>query len=109
MEARDLLQARDVLAPGIVMTFPGGVELSSLDELIAWSGPRYSQIAKRYQGFDTIPTAAGAVIYCFGTLHGQWVDSTAFDGIRFIDRFEVSRGKITRQDVWNDMGEARRP
>ena len=30
-----------------------------------------------------------------------------FEGIRFIDRFEVIDGKITKQDVWNDMAEVR--
>ncbi len=31
----------------------------------------------------------------------------AFEGIRFIDRFEVTAGKITRQDVWNDIAEVK--
>ena len=31
-----------------------------------------------------------------------------FDGIRFIDRLETKGAKLTRQDVWNDMGEMRR-
>ena len=39
---------------------------------------------------------------------GEWPDGTAFEGIRFIDRFVVVDGKITDQRVWNDLGEARR-
>jgi hypothetical protein len=28
-------------------------------------------------------------------------------GIRFVDRFEMKAGRITRQDVWNDMAETK--
>jgi len=48
-----------------------------------------------------------AVVYTRGTLAGAWPDGAAFSGIRFIDRFEVTGGKITRQDVWNDIAEVR--
>ena len=103
MEARDLGAARACLAPGFTMTFPGGVTMSTLEELIAWSAPRYRFVAKSYERFD----AMGALVYCFGTLHGEWPDGASFEGIRFIDRFELQGGMIARQDVWNDMGEAR--
>ena len=33
--------------------------------------------------------------------------AAALKRIRFIDRFEVIDGKITKQDVWNDMAEVR--
>ena len=46
--------------------------------------------------------------YVLGTLFGEWLDGTAFEGIRFIDRFQLSEGLIVRQDVWNDMGEVRK-
>ena len=104
MERRDLDAARALLAPGFAMTFPGGVRMTTLEELIAWARPRYRHVAKTYQRFD----ALGGVVYCFGTLHGAWPDGAAFSGIRFIDRFELSGGRIVRQDVWNDMGEVRR-
>ena len=48
-------------------------------------------------------TAAG--VYCRGTLAGVWPDGATFAGIRFIDRFEVESGKITKQDVWNDIAD----
>ncbi len=47
------------------------------------------------------------MVYCTGTLEGQWLDGSAFAGIRFIDRFEVEAGRIVRQDVWNDLAEVR--
>lgn len=103
MEARDLSLAQSYLADGFAMTFPGGIHMTSLTDLVAWSKPRYRFVKKTYDRFDTMPN----LCYCFGTLYGEWLDGTAFSGIRFIDRFELSDGKITRQDVWNDMAELR--
>lgn len=103
MEARDLDRARRHLGPGFTMTFPGDVRLHGLEELIAWTAPRYRFVRKTYQQFDTL----GSLVYCFGTLSGEWPDGTPFEGIRFIDRFALSGGLIVRQDVWNDMGEVR--
>lgn len=103
MEARDLPRAESMLGTGFAMTFPGGIRMSSLPDLIEWARPRYRFVRKTYERFD----ALGPLVYCFGTLSGEWPDGTAFEGIRFIDRFELAGGKIIRQDVWNDMGEAR--
>jgi len=46
-------------------------------------------------------------VYCSGTLAGEWPDGADFSGVRFIDRFSVRNGKLTRQDVWNDLAELR--
>jgi len=108
MEARDLDAARAMLGDGFTMTFPGTAPMTTLEELIEWSKPRYKFVAKTYDGFDAMQSAgSAAIVYCRGTLQGEYHDSTAFDGIRFIDRFEVEEGKITRQDVWNDMAEVK--
>jgi hypothetical protein len=40
---------------------------------------------------------------CHGTLSGEWPDGSAFSDIRFLDRFELRSGKLTRQQVWNDL------
>lgn len=105
MEARDLDTAQSMLAAGFTMTFPGTAPMTTLQELIDWSAPRYRFVKKTYKTFDT--TGDGRIVYCNGTLFGEWPDGTPFDGIRFIDRFEIEGGLITRQDVWNDMGERR--
>lgn len=108
MEARDLDAARALLAPGFSMTFPGTAPMAALEDLIAWSKPRYQYVAKTYDGFDAMLGQGGAaIVYCRGTLAGKWPDGTAFDGIRFIDRFELVAGRITRQDVWNDIAETK--
>jgi len=107
MEARKLDSAKEMLADTFTMTFPGGVTMTTLEELIAWAKPRYSFVRKTYERFDTASGDDGPIVYCFGSLSGEWLDGTAFESIRFIDRFETSGGKLTRQDVWNDMGEAK--
>ena len=108
MEARDLGLAQTMLADTFTMQFPGTDRMETLDQLIEWSRPRYNRVAKTYERFDTAATPEGhAVVYCFGTLHGEWPDGRPFEGIRFVDRFEVENGRIARQDVWNDMGEVR--
>jgi hypothetical protein len=106
MESRDLETARAFLAPGMTMRFPGPVEFTALEDLVAWSKPRYRFVKKTYDGFDTVP-GEPAIVYCHGTLAGEWPDGTPFAGIRFIDRFEISGGRIQRQDVWNDLAEVR--
>jgi phenylpyruvate tautomerase PptA (4-oxalocrotonate tautomerase family)/limonene-1,2-epoxide hydrolase len=107
MEARDLDAARAMLAPGFTMTFPGGQRMATLEELVAWSKPRYRFVTKTYERFDSLQDGATSICYCFGTLSGEWLDGTPFGGIRFIDRFEIEGGRFTRQDVWNDMAEAK--
>ena len=108
MERRDLDTAKKLLGTGFQMTFPGTGPMSTLEELIAWSRPRYAFVAKDYDGFDEAKGPDDiTVVYCRGTLHGEWPDGTTFNGIRFIDRFEVSGGRIVKQDVWNDLAEVK--
>jgi phenylpyruvate tautomerase PptA (4-oxalocrotonate tautomerase family) len=105
MEARDLARARRQLADGFVMIFPGGVRLSSLEALVEFARPRYRRVRKIYERFDEAPADDGIVVYCFGTLEGEWPDGTPFAGIRFIDRFTVRDGRLADQQVWNDLAE----
>lgn len=108
MEARDLDAARALLGEGFTMTFPATAPMTRLEELIDWSRPRYRFVTKTYDGFDALQGAGdAAIVYCRGTLSGEDHGGSAFHGIRFIDRFEVTGGRITRQDVWNDMAETR--
>lgn len=105
MEARKIAAAEAMLGDGFQMVFPGTAPMTSLEKLIAWAAPRYRFVRKSYDGFDALQGPVSAVVYARGTLSGEWPDGEAFSGIRFIDRFEVTGGKITRQDVWNDIAE----
>lgn len=108
MEHRDLPQARRLLDENFTMFFPGTEPMRDLAQLLEWAAPRYRHVTKTYDGFDVLQSLEeAAVVYCRGTLSGAWLDGTDFDGIRFIDRFEVVGDKLTRQDVWNDIAETR--
>lgn len=108
MEARDLDLAQTFCAPGdLVLTFPGGRRFTAIAEIVANSSGRYQRVGKvitETEAFDA--GQSRTVVYIRGTLYGLWADGTAFEGIRFIDRFEMEGGLIRRQDVWNDTGEA---
>ncbi len=104
---RNLDAAAAFLGKTVVMQFPGSQPMHTLAELIEWSKPRYRSIAKQIQGTEAFQSAGEeAVVFCRGTLSGVWLDGSTFEGVRFVDRFELVRGKITRQDVWNDLAEA---
>ena len=107
MEARDLTLAQSYLADDFHMVFPGGQQFTALAELVEWARSRYQQVSKQFDQIDVGTSAAGTVVYCTGTLSGTWVDGSAFNGIRFIDRFIVRGGKIVTQEVWNDIAEHR--
>lgn len=107
MEDRDLAQAKTYLGEGFEMTFPGNVRFSALEELVAWAKDRYQKISKTFDNIDVSYHGRDAVVTCHGMLSGIWPDGNAFTEIRFMDRFTLSKGKITSQQVWNDLGEAR--
>jgi 4-oxalocrotonate tautomerase family enzyme len=107
MEARDLDTAQSMLGDGFVMNFPDAPGMTTPDELIAWAKPRYAFVKKTYETVEAFQKGETAIVYAIGTLHGEWLDGSTFKGIRFIDRFELVDGKITRQDVWNDMAEVK--
>ena len=107
MQARELDAARALLAPGFVMHFPGSAPMTRLEELLDWARTRYQRVGKHIERVEESWGDGTTTVYCSGTLHGVWLDGSAFEGIRFIDRFEVAGGLMQRQDVWNDLAEAR--
>ncbi|WP_386082150.1 nuclear transport factor 2 family protein [Vreelandella sp. F11] len=108
MEARDLTNAEQYLAAGIVMQFPGSPPMQRLSEVVEWAQNRYRRVNKTLHAVDlcNYPSqCAGSVIvvFCHGELTVEWLDGTTSTCVRFIDRFELTDGLITRQDVWNDL------
>lgn len=105
---RALTEATAFLSDTFTMQFPASKPMTTLDELVEWSAQRYRSIEKQVEGFEALRAAGDeTIVFCRGTLSGFWLDGTAFNGIRFIDRFELVNGLITRQDVWNDIAEVR--
>lgn len=109
LEARELDAARALTGPGFTMTFPGGAVFADFADLLAWAAPRYRFVRKTIERMEVSVGGGGgaAVVWCFGTLAGEWPDGAPFAGIRFADRLEIAAGRIVDQKVWNDLGEAR--
>jgi phenylpyruvate tautomerase PptA (4-oxalocrotonate tautomerase family) len=107
MAARNLEAAQTFLAPNFEMVFPGGETMRQLTALLAWAAPRYQKVWKTNMSFDESWQGDKTVVYCRGMLNGVWLDGTEFKDIRFVDRFELVKGKLQRQDVWNDLAEMR--
>ena len=101
---RDLDKAATYLSVNFEMVFPDNVHMRTPQELVEWSRPRYQSIQKTIAHLDESWRGDGAVVYASGHLRGVFHNGDTFEGIRFIDRFEVVDGKIERQDVWNDLG-----
>ncbi len=107
MSARDLPRLQTVLAPGFVMTVSGNQRFTRLEDFFAHSRARQGAVRKHIEGFDVSFNGDSAVVYSFGTMSGTWLDGSAFQGVRFIDRFGLQSGLITTLDVFSDMAEFR--
>ena len=105
MEDRDLILAKSFLSNNFKSVFPGNKVFSSLEDLTIWSKKRYQWIRKNYDHFDKLKTDTTIIIYCYGTLYGEWLNGGTFSEIRFIDRFTIKDDKILGQLVWNDLSE----
>lgn len=106
MEARDLDAAEAMMAPGALIIFPGGKVYNSQREMVAAARGRYQWVKKTFDQIDHFRGNNGVeTVYIRGTLYGVNNQGVAFEGIRYIDRFEVKNGLITAQEVWNDLAE----
>jgi len=106
MEARDIDLARSYVAEGeLELVFPGRRQFTRIEQIVANSGGRYARIGKTITRRNAWVEGDATHVLISGTLQGNWQDGTPFEGIRFIDIFELSDGRIVRQEVWNDAGE----
>lgn len=104
LEARDLAAAATMLTEDARMVFPGGAVYRTLGEIVSDAATRYQRVGKRIASLEV--HEGGRLVYALGTLHGVDLDGAPFEGVRFVDRFEIADGKISRQDVWNDLAES---
>lgn len=107
MGRRDMDVVNAMLAPGFRMVVTGGHVFTSPAEFAAFSKGRHKGARKTTDRYDAIPGDDGTVVYAIGSMAGTWNDDTTFEGVRYIDRFEVAHGKITDMRVWSDMAEFR--
>lgn len=97
--------AATFVADDVDITFTGGRKFNHPSGPTGFNAMRYSWVKKKMDRFDVASGPEGTVVYSVGTLYGEWPDGTAFEGNRYIDRFEVRNGKIVKMDVWNDSAE----
>ena len=95
--------ANGYLAPGARMLFPGGQEFFDCTALPRRASGIYRWVKKRFERIDEFAATEEVIVYNYGTLRGVWLDGQPFDGVRYIDRFVVRDGRITDQQVWNDL------
>lgn len=106
MEARDLDAARSlVMAEGLELVSPGDRRFDRIDDIVKYSAEWYRFVKKRITARDAWQSGDVVRVLISGTLHGEWPDGTQFEGIRFVDWFELRDGKIAKQHVWNDTGQ----
>lgn len=105
VEARDLDAASEFLADDVSIVFPGGRTFESLTDQVASSAGRFRSVKKTLDHLDVVSDGAETTVYVYGTLAGQALDGSPFDGVRFIDRFALDDGLIVSQMVWNDLAE----
>lgn len=93
------------IAPNVEITFTGGRRFAAPQEIGTFNATRYRWVKKKIAGFDIAPGAKETIVYCHGTLYGEWPDGTPFEGNRFVDRMVFTGGQIVKIDVWNDSAE----
>lgn len=91
-------------APDAELIFVGR-RLASAAEIGPFNAGRYRRVAKTIEAWDVAFGETCTVVTSVGTLHGEWLDGTPFEGNRYIDRFVLVDGRIVRMDVWNDSAE----
>jgi hypothetical protein len=114
----DPVGARAFVVPDLRIRFTGAREMRDPAECSAFNASRYKWVKKRFEQTDVVaaePTASGSnnsssndaatIVYNIGTLYGEWLDGTPFEGNRYVDRYVVRGGKIVQMDVWNDSAE----
>ena len=95
--------ARQFCAPGMEIRFTGNRLMHDPAEATAFNRARYKWVKKKFG--PTHVVAGGSedetTVYQTGTLYGEWLDGTPFEGNRYV----VRRGKIVQMEVWNDSAE----
>ena len=99
--------ARQFCAPEFEIRFTGNRPMRDPAEATAFNRSRYKWVKKKFGPTHVVAggTAAETIVYQTGTLYGEWLDGTPFEGNRYVDRYVVKHGKITFMEVWNDSAE----
>jgi hypothetical protein len=109
-ERRDAAAAQSCWSTDAKVVFPGppgGRVFGSVDEMFASNNGRFRRAAKQldFSVSGTRLSDGRSVAISTGTLHGETLAGTPFQGIRYLDLFVVEGGRIREQLVWNDLAE----
>ena len=97
--------ARRTLAPGYELVFPGPTSFSDVAAIFEWFAKRYSFARYRYDHMDVIESPQRQIVYATGRVEGTLLSGKHFEGVRYIDRFDIVNGRIARKEVWTDMAD----
>jgi ketosteroid isomerase-like protein len=99
--------ARKYCAPRMEIRFTGDRRMQDPAECAAFNKARYKWVKKQFGPTHVAEggTPEETTVYQTGTLYGEWVDGTPFEGNRYVDRYVVRHGKIVKMEVWNDSAE----
>jgi ketosteroid isomerase-like protein len=100
--------ARQYCAPRLEIRFTGDRMMHDPAECAAFNKARYKWVKKKFGPTHVAEggTPEETTVYQTGTLYGEWLDGTPFEGNRYVDRYVVRHGKIVKMEVWNDSAEA---
>jgi hypothetical protein len=103
----DPVSARAFVSPQLRIRFTGAREMKDPTECSAFNASRYKWVKKKFEQTDVVAGGSEeeAIVYNIGTLYGEWLDGTPFEGNRYVDRYVVKHGLIVQMDVWNDSAE----
>jgi hypothetical protein len=103
----DPLGARAFVSPQLRIRFTGAREMRDPAECSAFNASRYKWVKKKFEQTDVVTggNEEEAIVYNIGTLYGEWLDGTPFEGNRYVDRYVVKHGLIVQMEVWNDSAE----
>jgi hypothetical protein len=74
--------------------------------MVANAKGRYSWVRKHRDRYFVGVNGEQTTVTSIGTLYGENLAGTPFEGIRYVDVFVIENGLITEQMVWNDLCES---
>src|SRR3954467_4383345 len=77
------------MKPGTVITFTGGREFDHPRGPTGFNAGGHRWVKKKRARFGVGPGPDETIVYSIGTLYGEWIDGTPFEGNRYVDRFVV--------------------
>lgn len=91
----------ELFADDAVITVPGArfEGADAPEQFLAFLEPRYEWADKEYDRWVT----TGPHVVSVGTLYGVDTDGESFEGVRYVDLYEVRDGLIQRLEVFNDL------